>query len=263
MTTEYLKQQESIITTEELNKQLLKLNKARTILKENGHTFFNTIGFKEERIFENQESYTRYNRTTRVSNNDTETLESRLSKRSPFRNLSIHTIDQELISSIFVSHGFLAIHLGGVLDENSGMKTINHIVNETSTIYPQVLLDITEIFPIYSKSISLLINILRSLDRDPMSIAIVTSEESRELVSSYLPSDFKNILSNYQEATKILKRKTQETNHDWYGLIHSGAMFTFNELISSRNVKIKGRLSDSDYSSLKEFTNSRDIVKML
>ena len=255
VTSESLKQQDSIITVEQLNEQLILFNTARNLLKNEAHDLFQQSELEEKTRPRSTTSVNEVDEATSEVNANDKSIEKALNTKSPFGDRSIEAITDELNASIFISHGYLNIHLAGQISTYASTNLSNHLRKNAADSYSQILLDITDSTPIDSTSISLLINFLKSLKYDSQSLVIVTSSDSFDMVSAFMASECQNILWNYQQAIEILKSKTSRAEHGWYGLPYSKAMFSTNNLVLGPNIKIKGDLSSTDIPLLQSFSN--------
>ena len=253
VTSESLKQQDSLITVEQLNDKLILLNTARDLLKSEAGNIFQQRDI-EEISPQSTPSVNVLNEATSEFNIIDESIEKGLSAKSPFGDQSIEAISNELNTSIFISHGYLNIHLAGQISTHDLTKLFDHLQKSAADNYSQILLDITGLTSIDSTSISLLINFLKLLKCNAQSLAIVTSSDSFEMVLAFMDTECQNILSNYLQAIEILMSKTSQEEHGWHGLPHSKAMFSTNHLILGPNVKVKGDLSLADIPLLQSFS---------
>ena len=227
VTSESLKQQDSLITVERLNDKLILLNTARDLLKGEARHLFEQRE-SEETTPQSTPSANVADEATSEFNTSNESLEKGLSAKSPFGDQSIEAISDELNASIFISHGYLNIHLAGQISTHALTKLFDHLQKNAADDYSQILLDITDLTSIDSTSISLLINFLKLLKCNAQSLAIVTSSDSFEMVVAFMDTECQNILSNYLQAIEILMSKTSQEEHGWHGLPHSKAMFSAN-----------------------------------
>jgi len=260
VTSESLKQQDSVISLEQLNEKLILFNTARNLLKNDAHDLFQQRELEETTPPRSTPSVHELDESTNEFNTKNESRETRLSAKSPFGDCSIEPISNELNASIFISHGFLNINLAGTINSNDLAKLFDRLQKNALEDDFQALLDITDVNPIDSTSISLLINFLKLLKCNAYSLVIVAGSDSFDLVLAFMASECQNILSNYQQAIEILKAKTSQADHGWYGTPYSNAMFSTNNFLLGPNVKVKGDLSPTDIPLLQSF--SRNIWKL-
>ena len=92
---------------------MILFNTARNLLKNEAHDLFQQSELEEKTRPRSTTSVNEVDEVTGEFNIIDESTEKGLSAKSPFGDQSIEAITDELNASIFISHGYLNIHLAG------------------------------------------------------------------------------------------------------------------------------------------------------